>query len=241
MELRDYVTTKSPAAPLFRMPCKSNVAEMLRADLTDAGIAYEDKEGRKLDFNALRYTTGAWLAMAGVHPKKIQRVMRHSTITLTMDTYADILPGEDADTIDCFPNLNATDSEDNRATGTGDMATHDRRLALCLAQPGESGQIEADLHGWKGPENVGLVNPCESSSNAIKSGGFRPSGRVPERTKGADCKSVGVSHRGFESHRGLDSLSEFRVKAKRGSESSQVVVSAGHLAERDDYFAIGLP
>ena len=33
--------------------------------------------------------------------------------------------------------------------------------------------------------------------------GLVEAGRVPEWTKGADCKSVVLAHRGFESHRGL--------------------------------------
>ncbi|MBI3862791.1 MAG: site-specific integrase, partial [Planctomycetia bacterium] len=35
----------------------------------------------------MRHTCGAWLAMAGAHPKAVQAIMRHSTIVLTMDTY----------------------------------------------------------------------------------------------------------------------------------------------------------
>ena len=40
-----------------------------------------------MDFHALRHACAAWLAMAGVSPKAIQTVMRHSAITLTMDVY----------------------------------------------------------------------------------------------------------------------------------------------------------
>jgi len=39
------------------------------------------------DFHALRHTTGSLLLDAGVHPKAVQTLMRHSTITLTMDLY----------------------------------------------------------------------------------------------------------------------------------------------------------
>ena len=37
--------------------------------------------GEHLDFHSLRHTCGAWLALAGCHPKVVQTVMRHSTIT----------------------------------------------------------------------------------------------------------------------------------------------------------------
>lgn len=62
-------------------------------------------EGEVLDFHALRHTCGAWLAMAGAHPKSVQSVMRHSTIVLTMDTYGHLFPGQEADTVALFPNM----------------------------------------------------------------------------------------------------------------------------------------
>ncbi len=38
--------------------------------------------------------------MAGVHPKVVQTVMRHSTITVTMDIYGHLFPGQEADAVD---------------------------------------------------------------------------------------------------------------------------------------------
>jgi hypothetical protein len=52
-----------------------------------------------LDFHSLRHTTGAWLALQGVHPNVIKTVMRHSTIVLTMDTYGHLLPDQQAETL----------------------------------------------------------------------------------------------------------------------------------------------
>ncbi|WP_436715081.1 site-specific integrase [Roseiconus lacunae] len=51
-------------------------------------------EGEHLVFHSLRHTCGAWLAIAGEHPKIVQTVMRHGTITLTMDTYGHLFPGQ---------------------------------------------------------------------------------------------------------------------------------------------------
>jgi len=41
--------------------------------------------------------------LAGAHPKAVQSIMRHSTITLTMDTYGHLFPGQDAETVLLFP------------------------------------------------------------------------------------------------------------------------------------------
>ena len=52
-----------------------------------------------LNFRALRHTCGVWLAMSGASPKAMQRIMRHSSITLTLDTYGHWLPDEDSDAV----------------------------------------------------------------------------------------------------------------------------------------------
>src|SRR3954467_13926408 len=104
-------------ALVFDLPDKGDMAEMIRGDLAaarrtwlaeclgdlDSYIAreqsdfleYKDHEGKELDFHALRHTCGAWLAMRGVQPKVVQQVMRHSSITLTYDTYGHLFPGQE--------------------------------------------------------------------------------------------------------------------------------------------------
>jgi len=49
----------------------SDAAEMLRNDLKDAQIPYEDERGRIFDFHALRHQFISNLASAGVHPKVV--------------------------------------------------------------------------------------------------------------------------------------------------------------------------
>ena len=51
-----------------------------------------DSKNEQFDFHALRHTCGAWLMLADVNIKTVQTVMRHSTITLTMDTYGHLMP-----------------------------------------------------------------------------------------------------------------------------------------------------
>ncbi|MDA1166324.1 MAG: tyrosine-type recombinase/integrase [Planctomycetota bacterium] len=49
---------------------------MLKRNLEAAGIPYQDKAGRFLDFHSLRHTFGTNLARAGVAPKVAQELMR---------------------------------------------------------------------------------------------------------------------------------------------------------------------
>lgn len=139
-ELRAYVVTKAPKAKVFPMPPETDVADMLRADLAATRQAWlqavrhdidafekrhqsdflcdVNHEGEHLDFHSLRHTCGSWLAMANAHPKAIQSVMRHSTITLTMDTYGHLFPGQEAETVARFPVMLGSDPHTMRATGT---------------------------------------------------------------------------------------------------------------------------
>ena len=141
-ELRQIVATKTPTAPVFVLPDRHDVAEMLRGDLAAARkqwldelrhdpdarakreesdfLAIANHDGEKLDFHSLRHTCGSWLALQGVHPNVIKTVMRHSTITLTMDTYGHLLPDQHADAIGGMVNMLAS-TKTEAATGTAGM------------------------------------------------------------------------------------------------------------------------
>jgi integrase len=92
-ELKGWVTerfgpgTPPPDGILFEIP-----ADFLRAfnrDLKAAGIPKRDERGRTVDIHALRMTFGTMLSKSGVPPRVAQRLMRHSDIRLTMQTYTD--------------------------------------------------------------------------------------------------------------------------------------------------------
>jgi len=139
-ELRAIVANKTPAALVFTMPDEFHVADMLRADLAAARqqwldevkhdaearakrvesdfLASENHEGEIIDFHALRHSCGSWLALQGVHPNVIKTVMRHSTITLTMDTYGHLLPDQHAEAVGGMSAM-MTGETALAATGTG--------------------------------------------------------------------------------------------------------------------------
>jgi integrase len=86
VRLRRYVEGRDPTETLFPMiPNRS--AHMLRFDLARAGIPYKEG-GAFFDFHSLRHECGTLLVARNVNLKVVQQVMRHSTITLTMDRYA---------------------------------------------------------------------------------------------------------------------------------------------------------
>lgn len=61
----------------------------LRRDMEKAGIPVLSN-GRKFDFHALRTTCCTFLLAAGVPPRIVQEIMRHSDIRLTTKNYADM-------------------------------------------------------------------------------------------------------------------------------------------------------
>ena len=80
-DLAPYVATLAPGTPVFPLPEKGAV--MIRADLDAAGIPYVDASGLFFDFHALRCQTATLADAAGVSPRVVQRLMRHSSLELT--------------------------------------------------------------------------------------------------------------------------------------------------------------
>lgn len=63
----------------------SNVRRSLHRALTGAGLPV-------IRVHDLRHTAATYLLSIGTHPKKVQELLGHSSIMLTMDTYSHVLP-----------------------------------------------------------------------------------------------------------------------------------------------------
>lgn len=100
----------------------------------EAQIPYVDDSGRYADFHSLRHSTGSLLAAAGVHPRVIQSIMRHSDINLTMSRYTHIFREQEAEAVAKLPDLGSPDREGNKSTATVTNSKID--LVLRLAQNG---------------------------------------------------------------------------------------------------------
>ena len=85
-ELQAWLVGKPPGEPVF--PIRGAATHtMIANDLKDAGIEAA-KDGRRVDFHALRTTTVTALALSGVPLAVAQKIARHSTPTLTANVYA---------------------------------------------------------------------------------------------------------------------------------------------------------
>ena len=146
VDLEAHIATKAQKVPVFKLPHETNLARMLGDNVAEARngwlteaiddpqeytqqqqsdfLADTNHEVEMTDFHCLRHTCGTWLAKTGAHPKVVQTVVRHSTITLTMDTYGHLFPGQETDAIDQLRKMLVTPPAAIRATGT-DKATAD--------------------------------------------------------------------------------------------------------------------
>ena len=150
--LLEHARHKTPDAPLFNLPGKDRMIDMLKADLKDAKIPYQDDQERYLDFHGFRHTTGTWLAQSGVHPRVAQDIMRHSDINLTMNTYTHVLLEQHTEAVNRLPDLSALPMDvSNMGTGTEGRDISD--LLRNLLRLGNFGRILANSDGQTS-ENV---------------------------------------------------------------------------------------
>ena len=122
--LRDHFRDSGDAEAAFLMPEKTNVARMLRADLKAAGIPNRDRSGHVVDFHALRHSYISLMARAGVAPKVLMDLARHSDINLTMGYYSHTVVSDRAEALTALPDLTGTPAQRRglAATGTDDTA-----------------------------------------------------------------------------------------------------------------------
>ena len=109
-DLRKHITRSakaddghgSPDAPLFDIDWR-NLLRTFNLDLAAAGIPKRDAQGRTVDVHCLRHTFATLLARNGVSPSIAQKLMRHSDIRLTMNTYTHLDLADTAGAVASLP------------------------------------------------------------------------------------------------------------------------------------------
>jgi integrase len=122
-ELQSWLVGKPPGEPVF--PIRGAATHtMIAHDLKEAGIEAA-KDGRRVDFHALRTTTVTSLALSGVPLAVAQKIARHSTPTLTANVYAVVGVDELQKAVEKLPsfvqNVDGDDGDDidNDRAGPG--------------------------------------------------------------------------------------------------------------------------
>ena len=102
-DLREWIVGKESTDAVFNVP--SGLLRILDRDLKAADIPKRDADGCVVHVHALRHSFGTHLSMAGVAPRVAQAAMRHSNISLTMNTYTDARLLDTAAAVESLPNL----------------------------------------------------------------------------------------------------------------------------------------
>ncbi len=88
---------------VFNVP--KGLLRILNRDLKAADIPKIDSEGFVVHVHALRHSFGTHLSIAGVSPRVAQAAMRHSNISLTMNTYTDARLLDTSAAVESLPSL----------------------------------------------------------------------------------------------------------------------------------------
>ena len=127
-QLKDFFANKLQGVLAFDMPTHHYTADVLKADLVKAKIAYIDELGRKGDFHALRHTLATALDETGASLAERMAIMRHSNKSnLTLGTYTHPQAYNIRRAIESLPPYpwpGQTQSETLAATGTDDLALY---------------------------------------------------------------------------------------------------------------------
>ena len=170
-ELKEFFEGKLPTAKAFGgtyNKLTDKTSKMLQNDLEGAGIDYVDDSGRYFDFHALRGECSSLLAAAGVHPRLVQSIMRHSDINLTMNAYTHTFRGQESEAIENLPDLSlpSRESQKNRKTGTDDFSVSQKTdLASCSAY--NNGFHHTPIHCSKQPDRT------DEDKNRVFNGRYR--------------------------------------------------------------------
>ncbi|TWU08898.1 site-specific tyrosine recombinase XerC [Symmachiella macrocystis] len=107
-DLREWIKGHDRTETVFNVP--AGILRIMNRDLIAAGIDKTDADGRIIHVHALRHSFGTHLSRAGVAPRVAQAAMRHSDISLTMNTYTDARLLDTAEAVEALQIARETDS-----------------------------------------------------------------------------------------------------------------------------------
>jgi integrase len=148
--LKPWLATKPAGEPVFRLT--RNTAELLKSDLTAAGLPYRDRNGRVADFHSLRNAYISQVVASGASVKTAQTLARHSTPSLTIGIYAKASLHDINGAVESLPDLDTEGSspEAMRATGTDGRISDGFAVFLPCARADSGGSAsvsDGSMHG----------------------------------------------------------------------------------------------
>ena len=107
--MRDYLTNRPATEPVWPGTWSDRAADLLRVDLSDAGIPYTkpgvDGKVCVVSFYSLRHSAGLLAEQGGATLREVMTLMRHSDPKLTMRTYGRLRRDEMTKTVANMPTI----------------------------------------------------------------------------------------------------------------------------------------
>ncbi len=177
-DLKQYFDSQlaMPQTKAFSGMHKDSGSEQLLPDLELAKIEIVNDKG-KIDFHSLRHTFGTMAALAGVGTEKLQKMMRHSDINLTMKYYVHIGISDKAKAVEKLPPIRMLKQKEAK-TGTMDVPEcHDEFLTLNPPKI-QKNPANSNMLGFLRKEDIENVMSCKINNlqevEAIRPRGFGP-------------------------------------------------------------------
>ena len=135
--LKQVVAGLAPAARVFHITAVSNLSQKIKADMRKARqlwlkaagadvdermrreasdfLAIDDHNGGHFTLHSLRHSAGSWAILQGADLLQVQRLMRHSNLTLLSKRYGHVLPDAGAKVARSIAELMKPDPESMKA------------------------------------------------------------------------------------------------------------------------------
>jgi len=153
--LRQWKDAQEPAEDDVVVKIPARILDRFNDDLAAAKIDKADAAGRTVDLHSLRHTFATRLNNAGVDPKTLQGLMRHSTPMLSLGLYVHNDRARMAEAVMGLADPTAVNPEPQRAAKTG---TDDLPEGRIEPQPPSIRQAQP-RHSRKSLETKAQVNP----------------------------------------------------------------------------------
>ncbi len=216
-------------------------ADMLKMDLEAANIPYQDQAGKYADFHALRHTFISNLDHPDISVKVAQSLARHSSVSLTLDTYTHPKLYSERAALEKLPELPDIDnsqflSRESRAvalkTGTDDLPVEGRKTVYTPvykefaknAYSDRNGLSSVGIPGDKQANHVGQNSDDDNTLSIVSLGADcneKSPVDTPSKNKwaGLDSNQRKLTLMGLQpipfSHSGTDPLNTHTVLRKR--------------------------
>ncbi len=194
IDLHAYLADKPLGKPIFPLPHDKGAA-MVQTDLGAAKIPYEDASGRFFDFHSLRCELATLADAAGVSPRVVPKMMRHSKLEMTgrytrprvvdLEAAASMLPSlkPEGDKPKSLA-LTGTDSTLRSALSATEIATLANADTCNPSNAIEVVSIKGRnvnplVEGWSPSSVIGLAHPPDFPSGGLDFGEVFRVGRCP--------------------------------------------------------------